>query len=224
MKKTALAVLLLAVMLALSGCSTWTTLMDTLGISSGKYDDEEIVAWYDEDSEIALTLKDMVRWLIIDSLYLKEFTGAQEGYDIYRDAVLNKMLCDYYGRYNGNRELLEKAEAAYPGYLLTSLIPVSDFESEWYALFGGSWKITHTDGELFAYLEKADGYTCTTYPRISEDVTTECISLLETEHTYRYTFRNIFGDEQSPKYMAILIKRSDGTMYFRSLKEISDTY
>jgi len=212
----------LSVLLLLScllfGCSALSGLASGMGFDMNDYEEEEIIAFYESDTEEASTVMALVRKLLVNTPIMTEFSGAKEGFGAYMDAVLNSLLGESYGRYTGNMALLSKVAEQYPGYEIHTFIPVSDFETEMYTLFGGSWKISHRSGTLFTYLDKAEGYTCVTYPR-ERTVETEFVSLLETEHTYRLTFRNHMGEVTSPDYLAILIKRDDGTLYFRSLSK-----
>lgn len=209
-----LALLLCPVVLF--GCSALGSLASGMGFDMNDYEEEEIIAFYESDTEEAAAAMALVRKLLVNTPILTEFSGAKEGFAAYMDAVLNSLLGESYGRYTGNTVLLSRVAELYPGYEIHTFIPVSDFEAEMYTLFGGSWKISHQSGTLFTYLEKAEGYTCVTYPRECA-VETEFISLLETEHTYRLTFRNHMGEVTSPDYLAIIIKREDSTLYFRSL-------
>ena len=216
MKRIVLGILTACLVLALTGCSTWVNLMQTLGFDVGDYDGEEIVAWYEADSEEAKSFVGMIQMMLLSSPIMEEFSGASAAFDAYEDAVLNAMLCESFARYAGNTELMKGAASAYPELELTTLIPGADFESQFYKMFGGSWKIVHASGSLFTYLDRVNAYTAMTEPQFTI-VSTEFISLIETENTYRLVFRNSVGDVTSPDYEALLIKREDGTVYIRSL-------
>lgn len=218
MRKTYFFPVLLLLAFVLSGCSALAGLAAGMGFDMNDYEEEEITAFYEAETPQADEAMALVRKLLVNTPIMTEFSGAKEGFGAYMDAVLNSLLNESYGRYTGNMTLLAEIAEQYPGYEIHTFIPVSDFEAEMYTLFGGSWKISHRSGTLFTYLEKAEGYTCVTYPRECT-VETEFVSLLETEHTYRLTFRNHMGEVTSPDYLAIIIKRDDGTLYFRSISE-----
>ena len=223
MKRIMMGLLTLALALFLTGCSTWVNLMSTLGFDTHNYADEEVVAWYEKDSEEAARFTAAVQKLILASPMMTAFSGGAAAYDAYEDAVLNAMICESFSRYTGNAELLAAAAEAYPERELLSLIPAADLESEFYTLFGGSWKLVHKSSSLFVYLDRVGAYTAITEPQF-HDVSTEFVSLIETENTYRFVFRNRLGDTLSPDYEALLIKREDGTVYIRSLavKSVED--
>lgn len=216
MKRIWAGAMLLLLALSLTGCSTWVNLMTTLGFDTHNYADEEIVAWYEKDSEEAQRFTATVQKLLVRSPMMTVFSGGAAAYDAYEDAVLNAMICESFSRYTGNTELLEAAAEAYPERELLSLIPAADLESEFYTLFGGSWKLVHKSSSLFIYLDRVGAYTAIAEPQF-HGVSTEFISLIETENTYRFVFRNRLGDTVSPDYEALLIKREDGTVYIRSL-------
>ena len=99
---------------------------------------------------------------------------------------------------------------------VTNLIPASDFDQTFYRWFGGSTKITSTSGEYFAYLDRLDAYTALSHP-LSPEFSVTFRRLDETEHTYRVTLYVTVAGTNSPEYDINMIKRDDGTMYFRSV-------
>jgi hypothetical protein len=208
------AVLLSALLtvLFLSSC----TLMDKLGFDTYNYMGEEITASYEGDSDTAKKLLPMLSVLITDSVFLPEFDNMGQAIVLYRDAVLSHMLENGYSKYSGNAELIAKASAEYSQYLITLIIPSDDFERTMYEYFGGSVKISHGDGTLFKYLKKVGAYICGMVPSES-GVSAEIISVDETEKTYRVRFRCIAADGTEAEYFALIIKREDGTHYFKQI-------
>ena len=208
--------LLILSMLSLTACAEG--LMGKLGFDTHDYRGEDVIAVHAPDSEIAVKLSEMTKVLTVSSPMLTPFFGAKEASDACRDAILNHMLRTGYAQYAGNGALLAMAAEAYPQMQLNVLIPASDFESVVYAMFGGSQKITNKNGALFRYLERVDAYTTAALP-LESDVETHALLLEETERTYRLYFVNTLDAVTSPEYFALVIKRSDGSLYFRELSE-----
>jgi hypothetical protein len=136
----------------------------------------------------------------------------------YRDELLNHLLADNYSRYTGNMDALGEAARVYPNLTLSVLIPASDLE-ELAARCFGLQSISHTDGELFTYLEKIECYTFSmkAWEKIVR-VVPERIE--ETYHTYRVEFYLEKAGERAGSYQAVFVKRSDGSAYLRALEKI----
>jgi hypothetical protein len=220
-KKTIILTILSIITLALTSCgdaSFGDTVMAFLGFDTHDYLSEAATAHHEPDSEIALELVEMTKMLSISSPEIAPFSGAKEASSVARDAILNYMLNSNYGKYTGNPEILAKAEEKYPQYHITTIIPAKDFENMVYKSFGGNEKIAHKDGEIFKYLDKISAYTSISQPFANDiEVTvTECV---ETEKTYRLTFKNQYGDKESREYFALIIKREDGTAFIKTLSE-----
>ncbi|MBQ8401075.1 MAG: hypothetical protein IJX14_04005, partial [Clostridia bacterium] len=123
-----------------------------------------------------------------------------------------------YARYSGNMELIEEAARAYPEYQITQIIPAADFEATMYRYFGGTVKISHKDGTLFRYLKKVQAYISPS----AQSADTGEINILtigETDKTYQVTFTVTHSDTVSDPYFVLIIKREDGTLYFKQLKK-----
>jgi len=200
----------------LAGILSSCTLMDRLGFDTYDYMSEPVVRSYSTDSEPAGFILPMLDILITDSIHLPEFRNMGDAISLYRDAVLLYMLQNGYSRYSGNAALIEKAEKEYPEYQITQIIPGGEFEATMYEYFGGDVKITHKDGNVFKYLKKVNAYICVIIPA-DRDIVPEITSLDETEKTYRVRFRCRTEDETSGEYFALIIKREDGTFYFKKL-------
>ncbi|MBE6599342.1 MAG: hypothetical protein E7638_07875 [Ruminococcaceae bacterium] len=212
MKNGFLLVLLTAAAVMLFSC----TLMDDLGFDTYDYMGEAVTATHTGDSETAALLRPILDILITDSTELPAFDNMGDAITSYRDAVLRHMLETEYTKYSGNRRLIEEAAEEYPELQITQIIPADDFEYTVYRYFGGDVKVSHKDGGVFRYLKKVEGYICNMVPA-DGGVEAEIISVDETERTYRVRFR-CTADETTSEYTALVIKREDGTYYFKKLE------
>ncbi len=208
-------------MLALLGMLTSCTWLDNLGFDTYDYKGETVTITHNGDSETAQGLLPLLDILITDGVTLPVFNSTGDAISLYRDAVLRHMLETEYGRYSGNTALIEKAAKAYPELQITQIIPADDFEATMYEHFGGDVKINHKDGAVFKYLKKVEGYICNMVPKAS-GVVAEILSVDETDKTYRIHFRCRLEAELSEEYVALVIKRDDGTLYFKQLNYYTD--
>ena len=199
----------------LTSCTFVDEFSGLLGFDSYDYENETVVGSLETDGETGEKIKDMIRMLSIDSAELPEFDDMKDAARLCRDSMLNYMLNKNYQRYAGNPKLIEKASELYPEYTITQIIPASDYEAMMYEYFGGSVKISHGDGEIFKYLSKAASYIPSGVP-FGGDYDIEITSLEETENTYRVSF-TCSADDASEKYFALIIKREDETLYFKSV-------
>lgn len=218
-KKTRLLLfpILVLLLLSLSGCSTWLNLLSTFGYDTNNYAEEEIKAFYSEETDEAVQqTMELARTLVLNSLNLPDFTGAQTAVENYQDAVLMSMLCDNYSRYAGNPALLQEYEEENPNIKCFALIPAAEYEAKIYTIFGGSWKLSNHSSTLFSYSKKHQAYLLITtfaHPQAAPVF----VSLAETEHTFRLVFRVSLDELLSDPYEALFFKRDDGTLYFRHL-------
>lgn len=189
-----------------------------LGFDTHDYLGEEVTETHAPESDISLELAEMTRMLSISSPLLPVFSGAKEAVSSSRDAILNYMLNENYAKYTGNVSLLTSAAEKYPQYNINTLIPAGDFENIVYKAFGGNEKITHKDGKIFKYLDKADAYTSLGQP-VKNEIEITVISCAETERTYRLTVKNKLDGIESPEYIILIIKRADGIKYIKSVAE-----
>ncbi len=206
----------IAALFILSGMLSSCTLLDNLGFDTYDYMGESVTATYDGESETAAMLLPLIDILITDSINLPLFDNMGDAIGLYRDAVLRHMLETEYARYSGNTALIEKASAVYPELQITQIIPADDFEATMYQYFGGNVKLNHESGEVFTYLKKVEGYICDMIPKAT-GITPEILSVDETEKTYRIRFRCVAEDAEET-YHALIIKREDGTLYFKRLE------
>lgn len=205
----------------LSSCAAKDMFLKLLGFDTYDYEGEDVIETLDPDSEEVLSLCDMMKTLSVASLYLPEFDNAADALETCRDSILNYMLCTSFSKYSGNTELIEATQKYYPTLEIITVIPAEDFENFVYTYFGSNVKISHKSSKLFLYLAKADAYTAVSIP-LESSVVTEVKLCEKTERTYRLTFRNTLGTVQSPEYYAFIIRREDGSCYFKSLNRISD--
>ncbi len=208
-----LCFLMLANMFAICGCTG--KLFDKLGFDTYDYHSEPVIANHAPDSAIGSSLAAMID-ILAGETGLPEFTGMNRAIEKYRDAILSYMLTTDYARYSGNRTLIEQAEEEYPAYQITQLIPAREFEATMYQYFGGSVKITNKDTSRFRYLQKVDAYIATAaFVPVERDV--HITEIEETENTYRVRFTVQWQEDTSVEYIALIVKREDGTQYFKEL-------
>lgn len=218
----AIALLLLTVLVvAFTASGAYRTLLAYLGFDLHDYEGEAAIATHEPDSEKAAELARLFEPLLMDNVKLTEFSDARQVSAAYRDAILNYLLNSHYAKYTGNLALLEAAEKEYPHYHITTLIPRTDFESTVYQYFGGQKSIKNESGVLFRYLDKVKAYTLVGQP-VKYNIQVVVTSCVETESTYRVQFYNSLDGEASPVYLAVVVKRKDGTHYIRTLKKVAD--
>ena len=180
--------------------------------NTSDYSLEDITGSVPSDNEIFAELQDMLGMLTVNSADIPEFDSMKEAMSLFRDSLLNYMSGKNYSKYAGNSALIEKVSEEYPELDIIEVIPTSEFESEMYRAFGGNVKITHEDGKLFTYLDRADVYIPVTGP-VDGGVDIILNEVNETENTYRLSFTCSTG-EVSVDYFAVVVKREDGTCYF----------
>jgi len=217
MKKTVAAIVVL-LSLFLTSCSLGDAFLSAIGFDTYDYEGEEVKAVLDADSEEVKTLSEMIKMLSVNNPTLPEFSSSGEAVDECRDAILNYMLCTGFAKYMGNVELIEMAQEKYPELRLMTVIPAEDFENFVYTYFGGNAKVSHRDSELFTYLDKAEAYTAVTVP-IESEITVNFVKCEKTEKTYRFSFSCTLGEVTSPVYDALIVNRSDGSSYFKTLQK-----
>ncbi len=191
-------------------------IIDRLGFDTYDYMSEPITKVHETDGEKAELIIGLLDVIVTDSTSLSMFERMNEAINAYRDTVLLYMLETEYSKYSGNTDLIAKAMKEYPEYTISQIIPVSDFEATMYRYFGGSVKITHKDGARFKYLSKIGAYISPTTTE-SEQFYAELTELSETEKTYRVKFIVTNGEVKSGEYFALIIKRDDGTLYFKKV-------
>ncbi|MCI8471913.1 MAG: hypothetical protein HFE65_02265 [Clostridiales bacterium] len=204
-------------LLTLYGCGA-RDFLSTLGFDTHDYEGEEVVETYDDDSEKAEELINMLEVLTVDTPRIAPFDGANEAMKTCRDAVLNYMLNREYAKYTGNIALMDQVKETYPQMQISAIIPADDFENFVYTYFGGKQKIKNITSTLFVYLEKVNAYITVAQPQ-ENSIDYNIQKIEETQNTYRVYFTCSLHDEISPTYKALIIKREDGNCYFRYLIE-----
>ena len=190
-----------------------------LGLDVADYLAEPAQRKLQPDGTAAARLVEIVEILVCDNVSLKPFQGTSEAVALYRDDILNDMLRDHYALYTGNRTAIDTVSAAYPHTSAATLISASDFENTVFRYFGGT-TVTHTSGNAFSYLSKAGYYSSPMQARDCR-ATVTVTELEETEHTYRMQFQLIAGEVASELYLAVFVKRTDGTCYWKALQKVS---
>lgn len=217
-KRVLTAVLCLGLLCSCSGCGTLRGIVDKLGFDTYDYMSETVHTVHETDGETAAMLTSMIRIL---TPTLAQFDSMGEAISAYRDPVLTFMLESDYARYSGNMALLEEAARAYPEYQITQIIPAADFEAIMYRYFGGTVKISHKDGSRFRYLKKVEAYISPSAP-VADNSEIQILSIGETDKTWQVTFTVSQGEIVSEPYFVLIIKRDDGTLYFKQLKKLSE--
>ncbi len=215
--KVSLWLLISAIMTTtFSSCAVLDKFNSLIGLDTYDYMGEEIVGYLEEGSEEWTEVEEMLHMLAIDGVNLPEFDGAGEAHEAYRESLLNYMLNKSYSMYAGNPDTIDKIRKIYPEYEVIAAIPKNDFESAMYRYFGGSSKITHKSTTLFNYLTRAESYVPASSP--IGGVELKLISAAVTERSYRASFTVTVGDAVK-EYFALIIRREDNTLFFRTLIE-----
>ena len=215
----AATVLSALVLTAATSCAGWDSFTSALGFDTRDYSGEAVIADRLGDAELEAAISDYVAMLTMTEPRLAEFSSSSEAISKCRDSVLNHMLDTNFSRYTGDIEMLDAAAREYPQIRINNLIPATEFDQMYYRAFGGGTKITSRSGEYFSYLEKLDAYTALSSP-LSPEFSVTYLRLDETEHTYRATLFVTVNKVDSPHYEIMLIKRDDGTMYFKTVKSV----
>ncbi len=206
-----MAVALMALLLFLSSCTVPEAINSAMGNDVYDYSGEKIKGYVTE-GDIYDSICESIGLLTLDSVNLYEFTEMSDAIVLYRDSVLNYMYDTSFAMYAGNSAYLEKVAEKYPDYQLIAAIPKSDYERVVYQYFGGDVKISHKSSELFRFLSGADVYVPVSLP-VRKNIDTKVETIAETASTYRVTFTLSSGDSEK-RYMTVIVKREDGTMYF----------
>ncbi len=225
LKKVLPFLLLIAFALCFTACnaeegSAYYTLMTLLGFDMNDYEHEVGTRFPGVNDPIYKTVSDMVSILVYDSVHITPFESTREAASGNSDAILNYMLKTSYSAYSGNSALLEEAEKVYPQYHITTLIPKADYESYVYRYFGGDTSVQHASTVRFTYLSKLGAYT-TTGQAVSPSITVNVTKVVETSHTYRVNF-TLSSETESVDYFSMVMKRNDGTLYMRFVREVTD--
>ena len=219
--KMRLALLLLFSVLFLVSCVAGTNALwikGFLGIDLSDYRAEQVETTHPVDGALSSSLCSTIDLLTVGNTHLQPVKKSGDFIKKYRDEILNHLLSEGYSRYTGNGDAIREAELAYPNLTVSILIPAADLEQT-AARYFGIQNVHHGDGELFTYLDKVGYYT------FSMKAWEDCVrvvpeSLEETYHTYRLQFCLESDGELSESYVAIFVKRNDGSAYLRALERV----
>lgn len=188
-----------------------------LGLDTNNYAVEPTVDSLPLGGEQVAVMRDMIQILLPGGTQLKPFRNTGQLLKHYRDAILNDMLRDNYSLYTGNAAILEQVTATSPYTVLTVAIPAEDFANTVNRYFGGT-VASHKSGEMFSFLPGTEVYTTPLQPA-TVDVAVTVERAEETHHAYRLYFRLSDGETVSGLYVALFVKREDGSCYLRALEE-----
>lgn len=206
----------LFLILTLTSCSV----NEIVGAPVVDYLSEEPIADFSASEELISSLSDMIYALTVDSVKLPEFSDTSTALSKCSDSLLNHLLTTNYSRFSGNTEVLKRAREEYANMNITAAIGESDFEGALYKYFNHGGNIRHESTARFKYLSKIDAYIPAVQAK-ANDLTLDIISVSETENTYRMSFYCSNGEEISPEYLAVFVKRAKGGFYIQSLRQMA---
>lgn len=187
-----------------------------LGLDLKDYRAEPVEHTLEMESKTCSELCEILDMLTVNTLELKPFSKASKIPELYRDEILNTMLCEGYASYVGDPEALARVAKDYPNATYSTLISEEALETQLSRYFGLQ-SVDHTDGQMFTHLERS-GYYTFSYSVWNDETEIRPLVLEETYHTYRLQFCVVRGEESSSVYTAIFVKRDDGTCYLRALE------
>lgn len=186
--------------------------------TTADYESETVIGSASENAAVIAELSDKITALTVDSIEMPTFSDMQTAISLCRDSVLNYLLTTKYSRFSGNTSVLQKAAKEYASLNITAAVGTTDFEGELYNLFNHGGNIRHSDTERFRYMPKIEAYI----PAVQTQACTyslDIVSIDETEHTYRMSFYCTRGNDVSPEYLAVFVKRDAGGTYIKSLSQ-----
>ncbi len=182
------------------------------------YRAETVLTQHLVDSDLSRDLCSSVEVLATGSVELDAFDSPSDAVRLYRDELLNALMRDNYSQYLGNPTLCRSVSEQYPHLNASVMIPASDFENAAIRYLGAS-SVSNRDGERFSYLSRSSCYLAPTQAR-SLSVTCTPLALEETASTYRLSFSLTDEDGNTASYLALFVKRTEGSAYIRSLEVI----
>ncbi len=212
MRAGGLLVVLLSLSLILVSCVAGSRVLwvrAVLGLDVSDYDAEPVTSVLSPEDPTALALVDVMEPLLWGGELPEDFHGSAEAVSRYRDCILSWMLSEQYAAYS-------RLAASYDP-MISVLIPADDFEKTVYRHFGGL-SVSHRGGELFRFLPDG-GYTAPIACRTSPAGVTP-LQLEETAHTWRLTFTLSGPHAADGTYLAVFVRRADGTCYWNSLTRV----
>lgn len=214
--KKHIILLILATVLSLSSCSVGEII--PAGTNT-EYLNESVIGSASENTALISELSDIVFALTIDSVRLPEFSDTASAMSKCVDSLLNHMLTTNYSRFSGNTAVKEAAEK-YPELGINAAIGTSELEGALYKYFNHGGNIRHSDTARFRYLPKIEAYI-PAVQSVANSFSLDIVSIDETQNTYRMTFYCKRGDELSPEYNAVFVKREKGGCYITSLRTVA---
>ncbi len=215
MKKHIILFVLILV-LSLSSCSVGEIMPSG---AVGEYLNETVIGSASENASVISELSDIISALTIDSIRLPEFSDTSTAISKCSDSLLNHLLTTDYSRFTGNTAVKDAAEK-YPELGITAAIGTSEFEGALYKYFNHGGNIRHSDTARFRYMPKIEAYI-PAVQSAANSFSLDVISIDETPNTYRMTFYCKRGDEISPEYNAVFIKREKGGCYIAALRTVA---
>ncbi len=211
MRRIILIVTALCTVIIFAGCS-W-------GFAKEKtpdYSNESVIGSASENTDVISELSNIIYALSVSSIELPEFSDTGGAVEKCKDSLLNHLLTTGYSRFSGSTEILKNASEEYPHLSIASAIGKSDFEGALYKYFNHGGNIRHSDTNRFRYLSKISAYI----PSVRETANNYSIdikSIEETSSTYRMKFYLSQGNDISPEYYAVFVKRDKNGCYIQSL-------
>ncbi len=207
-----LLIITLALSLLLSSCSIEEKVAD--------YSNEAVIGSAAENTAVISELSDIIYALTVDSVKLPEFNNTSTAISKCGDALLNHLLTTNYSRFSGSTAILKEASKEYPHLSISAAIGERDFEGALYKYFNHGGNIRHGDLSRFRYLPKIEAYI-PAVRSIANTFDLDIAYLEETNNTYRMTFYCTNGEDVSPEYYAVFVKRQNGGCYIQSLKQVA---
>ena len=217
MKKLFAVIAVLFALVALSACSS---LGDMVTPKPVDYSSEEVIGSALGNEVLVSELSAAVYATTVNSIILPEFEDTKTALSLCGDAVLNHLITTEYSRFSGNTAVLTEAAEKYPNMNISSAIGASDYEGALYKYFDHGGNIRHESTARFKYLSKISAYTPLAGAQANA-FTLDIVSLDETESTYRMDFYCTDGENISPEYLAVFVKREGKTAYLASLKKVA---
>ena len=184
------------------------------------YSNEPVIDSATEDDDVVSELSEIIYALTIDSLTLPCFSDTSSAISKCGDSLLNHLLTTNYSRFSGSTEALQKAAKEYPHLGITAAIGKGDYEGALYKYFNHGGNIRHSDTSRFRYLSKIEVYI----PAVQAQANSfelDIVSIDETQSTYRMTFYCTDGEEVSPEYYAVFVKRENSSCYIQSIEQVA---
>lgn len=216
MLKRIISVLIALTLIVLSSCSAGGL------IPSGEKDhsNETVIGSAAGNTAVVTELSQIIYALTIDSIKLPEFSDTASAISKCGDSLLNHLLTTNYSRFSGSTEVLKKAAEKYPHLGITAAIGSGDYEGALYKYFNHGGNIRHGDTSRFRYLSRIEAYI-PAVQTMANSFSLDIVAIDETPSTYRMTFYCTEGDEVSPEYYAVFVKREKGGCYIQSVRTVA---